>query len=98
MADEPMTPHLAKIVLTILVAHAGFRDDRSFLPFQTRQFCREYRFQGALGFGGKLWRDSDGVMRVSCYREDETPDRLAMIEATNAALAAVSAPEGSETR
>jgi hypothetical protein len=46
----------------------------------------EYRFQGALGFGGKLYTPE---MRVSCYREDETPERLAMIDRANARLAAL---------
>lgn len=47
----------------------------------------EYRFQGALGFGGKFYSPE---MRVTCYREDETPERLAMIERANARLAALS--------
>lgn len=37
----------------------------------------EFRFVGSLGFGGKLYvQYSDGVPRVSCYAEDETPARL----------------------
>ena len=46
----------------------------------------EYRFQGALGFGGKFRNHGYG-WRVDCYSEDETPERLAMIESANAALA-----------
>jgi hypothetical protein len=46
--------------------------------------CREYRFMGALGFGGKFWQQS---MTVTCYPEDETPERRAIIERANAALA-----------
>lgn len=47
--------------------------------------CVEYRFVGALGFGGKLWANS-GRVYVTCYREDETPERLAFIEGANADL------------
>ena len=39
----------------------------------------EYRFMGGLGFGGKLWFQQ-GRLYVSCYREDETTERLQMIE------------------
>lgn len=95
MSPEPMTPHMAKTVLTALVAHAGYRTDgRDFLHHQTTRYCPEYRFQGALGFGGKLWRDHHGRLAVDCYREDETPERLAVIEQTNAVLAAIVGQEG----
>lgn len=43
----------------------------------------EWRFSGALGFGGKFRFPR---MTVDCYQEDETPERLAMIEAANAQL------------
>lgn len=46
----------------------------------------EYRFQGALGFGGKIWIERNGSSRVTCYPEDETPERRRMIDAANAAL------------
>lgn len=49
---------------------------------------REFRFQGSLGFGGKFWRN--GKFYVTCYSEDETPDRLMTIERTNGALSALS--------
>ena len=48
----------------------------------------EYRFCGALGFGGKFRYDPfDNRWYVDCYREDETPERLAMIEQANRRLA-----------
>ena len=56
------------------------------------KYSREFRFQGGLGFGGKFWRNN-GRFYVTCYREDETPERLAMIKATNDALAAFSYPQ-----
>ncbi len=45
----------------------------------------EWRFQGALGFGGKFWGSSDGF-RVSCYVEDENRARKKCIRLTNKAL------------
>lgn len=50
--------------------------------------CGEWRFQGDLGFGGKVYCDGFQVW-VSCYREDATPGRRATIARANAALAAV---------
>jgi hypothetical protein len=44
----------------------------------------EYRFMGNLGFGGKIYMDAPP--RVSCYKEDETPARLKIIEVANKAL------------
>lgn len=46
----------------------------------------EYRFKGSLGLGGKLWLDMDGRARVSCYSEDETPERKAAMTAANKML------------
>lgn len=53
--------------------------------------CTEYRFCGALGFGGKF--RSQGQWRVDCYGEDSTPERRAMIERANEALVALQAPK-----
>lgn len=50
--------------------------------------CREWRFSGALGFGGKVWAHP-GSLYVTCYREDETPKRLAMMKRANDRLAAL---------
>lgn len=49
--------------------------------------CREYRFMGEAGFGGKVWRSNDGRVYVTCYTEDETPRLKELIEAANASLA-----------
>ncbi len=57
--------------------------------------CGEYRFQGYLGFGGKIYAQGDAVW-VSCYREDETPERLALIAVANDALAALTASGSSQ--
>jgi hypothetical protein len=44
----------------------------------------EYRFQGALGFGGKFFATYRWY--VSAYPESMTPERSRMIEETNQAL------------
>jgi hypothetical protein len=54
----------------------------------------EWRFRGALGFGGKFrtrpsWEKLERRFAVDCYPEDETPERDAMIAATNRALTAL---------
>ena len=45
--------------------------------------CKEWRFCGHLGFGGKYRSEKN---KVDCYSEDETPERLAIIEQLNEAL------------
>ena len=35
----------------------------------------EYRFQGLLGFGGKIWLYNGDYPYVNCYKEDETKER-----------------------
>jgi len=46
----------------------------------------EWRFQGALGFGGKFYHQDFDGFTVGCYREDDSPERQAMIDAMNAWL------------
>lgn len=47
------------------------------------KFPFEYRFMGSLGLGGKVWLPKGRSPRVSCYAEDETPERRKEIEKTN---------------
>lgn len=90
----------ARAIIKILVAECGHRviDPRDGEEFVTTVattgdardwVCHEYRFQGALGFGGKFRNNGNNanVPYVDCYREDETKARLAMIEAANKRLA-----------
>jgi len=65
---------------------AGFLLDSQleFVHHATRRSPLEFRFQGALGFGGKVYLPD---YRVSCYREDETAARRARIDRANARLA-----------
>lgn len=92
----------ARQVLKILVEECGFRvldprDGEALVrsiivpqPNDQRDLdCREYRFCGALGFGGKFRNNGnrENTPYVDCYQEHETPARLAMIEAANKRLA-----------
>lgn len=47
--------------------------------------CHEWRFQGELGFGGKLYLNR-GVLYVSCYPADETPILRAAMAHVNSEL------------
>lgn len=81
-----MTRERAEAVYDILQREAGapagsVRD--SFVYIHSTEDCPEFRFGGLLGFGGKYRAPRN---RVDCYQEDETPERLAVIERTNAAL------------
>lgn len=46
----------------------------------------EYRFQGALGFGGKLWNEAHNGLSVDCYDEGLTAERRVMIAKANLRL------------
>lgn len=78
----------------ILVEECGLRPDDGRDGFvrtvsSPEQDCREYRFMGALGFGGKFRNNGNrnNTPYVDCYPEHETPERLRMIERANARLA-----------
>ena len=91
MSDKaPMSYADANAVYDILVEHAGEVVDeysrQRFVDAQMAYVEREYRFMGALGFGGKFRRRYDDVWFVACYPEDMNPHRQAVIDATNAAL------------
>lgn len=81
-------------IWTILVEECGAREDGREDFLRLFPGCREYRFMGALGFGGKVYangRYSDGaVARVGCYREDQTPERLQSIRRANDRILALS--------
>lgn len=74
---------LAHAVYDVLVNVCGAAEgDRySFIYSATRGTLSEWRFCGHLGFGGKYRAES---FRVDCYSEDETPERLEIIERANA--------------
>lgn len=82
---------LAKEIWQVLVDHAHASNDgvdqETFVQYATGLAdIKEYRFKGALGFGGKV-RLNHARWSVDCYPEDANPERVRMIEATNQALA-----------
>lgn len=88
-----ITEPQARAVVKILIKECGWRNDPrdadSFVRAITaKDPCREFRFMGALGFGGKFRNNGnhDNTPYVDCYREDETPARVRMIEAANRRL------------
>jgi len=84
-----LTVEQANAIYDVLVKECGAcdygHDRESFVHRQITEEIPEWRFCGDLGFGGKFWRNC-GRWYVTCYREDETPKRLAMIDAANESL------------
>lgn len=82
----------AKAVYEVLVEHCGYTDrphERAqFISNVTRGGFMEYRFIGAMGFGGKFW-SSHHRWYVTLYREHETDDRIRRRDRANALLAAL---------
>lgn len=77
-------------VYDILVKIGGaIEDDRdSFTQeMMSNNPTDEWRFQGKLGFGGKYWRKTN---QVSCYPEDETPEKMGLIHEINSHLSILS--------
>lgn len=83
-----MTVERANAVWDTLIREAGATTAESrrqeFVHLHTIENCTEYRFIGALGFGGKYRSKKN---KIDCYAEDETPERLATVERTNKVLA-----------
>lgn len=71
-----------------------------FVHYMTKpNIAHEWRLNSALGFGGKVYRNANrgGRPYVSCYREDETPVGIAMMERANKRLADLLANAEPET-
>lgn len=94
--NNAMTVETANRAYNALVAHAGATEAarEDFVYHQTREWMSEYRFGGALGSGGKFWRNSGfrpngewgEIWYVNAYSEDMTPRRRNVIARTDAAL------------
>lgn len=82
------------LLVKLCGAPEGFREDFIY-SYSKERPPREWRFQGALGFGGKFWMNT-GRWYVNCYREDETPERRTIIENANQALAGLILLDGSD--
>jgi hypothetical protein len=82
----------ANAVYDILAAHAGAEDSAGararFVCCAVEDGITEWRFQGTLGFGGKLrFRRHAAHFYVDCYEEDLTAERRRIIAETNLQLA-----------
>lgn len=90
-----MTDAVLEKIWEILVCHCGARADGlgDFLDLcslvDQDRHVTEYRFCGSFGFGGKVWIKPGKIPYVTCYQEDQTSERKAMIQAANNALAAL---------
>lgn len=90
---KELSPKVKETIWNILAEQAGAYEDD--YPSFMRQWpkCGEFRFQGHLGFGGKIYyqdyADIGKRIYVSCYREDETKRRLEIIEDVNKRIANV---------
>jgi hypothetical protein len=88
-----MTEKTANKIYDILVEHAGASESmrQTFVYDHTnpklKRFLRvtEWRFQGKLGFGGKLWIDGNRIY-IDCYQEDEDKEKLDIIKKVNELL------------
>jgi hypothetical protein len=84
-----LTKEQALRVFDILVTHAGAHEDlrEQFVHYVTQpcNFLYEFRFQGQLGHGGKIYI-TRSTWTVGCYTEDESPAHQAIIKKVNALL------------
>lgn len=85
-----MDEAIANRIYDVLVEHAGAPEEgrESFVYHHVKEVwppSTEWRFCGHLGFGGKFWVHHDDYT-VTCYREDETPERMVIIENVNSLL------------
>lgn len=83
--NRPVTDLLARSIYACLMLGCDAPMDRQqidlFARYMMEDDVLEWRFMGSLGQGGKFSLNSDGIC-ISCYPEDETPERLAAIERT----------------
>ncbi len=93
MTHREITEAQARACLKILVETCGYivGEHSGFVGAITTSFgmvCREFRFCGELGFGGKFRNDGNqnNTPHVTCYAEDETPKRRGMIDSANRRL------------
>ena len=78
-------------VYAVLFAECGAKLDEMSRFIATMD--TEYRFQGFLGFGGKVYKRNDGSFYVDCYSEDRTSERQAIIDVANRRLSALTPPK-----
>jgi hypothetical protein len=84
--DFIITFDIANFIVDILIEHCGVSPNRRKNLVEDFMWTQptEYRFQGNLGLGGKLYNDSK--LKVNCYPEDRTPKIDLMIQDANTKL------------
>lgn len=100
MMTEEQVREAIRVINEECRARIDDREARSLIHYFTKsgRDGREWRFQGALGFGGKLRVNSNRECPyVDCYSEDVTAERFAMIEKANARLAQIVLSPSRET-
>lgn len=74
------------LLVSIGGAYEPIRDYFIYAHMDNNYPCDEWRFGGKLGMGGKYRRETNSV---DCYSEDETPERLKLINELNNALSLI---------
>src|SRR5687767_9908335 len=72
-------------VYDIIIEECGATPTDKFHFLGNKHDFIEWRFQGKLGFGGKLWNNNYKIY-VSCYPEDLNNERQNIIDTTNKKL------------
>lgn len=84
-----MTTEFLNKVYDLLISIGGADDSNNLRESfiynhkDSKHICKEWRFAGKLGFGGKYLSETN---TVNCYPEDETPERLEIIKSLNVEL------------
>lgn len=91
LTHDELTAYFLAVWNEVIEPVCGGRNDHVLDDFVANHTATEYpanqwRFQGGLGFGGKVYTASDMVCRVSCYPEDDTPKRSEAIAKANGLL------------
>lgn len=89
--EEKRKQMMPEDIWKVLEQHCGAKNVKDNFIRQVREALDrhdeiQFRFIGDLGSGGTISIDMDGRARVSCYREDETPERRVMLENANRKL------------
>lgn len=71
------------LLVSIGGAYEPDRDNFIYHHAKRKGGCSEWRFSGNLGFGGKYRSEYN---QVDCYKEDETPERIKIMNELNVAL------------
>lgn len=90
MGQPTVTPEQIEAVHQVLVEECGAAPEDLDAFAQQWPACREYRFGGTLGFGGKVYAGQGGEPPyVAQYPEDATDTSRSVIERANRRIAEI---------